>query len=564
MYQVLYRKWRPQTFDDVVGQEHITRTLKSAVETDRVSHAYLFTGSRGTGKTSCAKILAKAVNCEHPVNGNPCNECASCKGIDSGSIVDVVEIDAASNNGVDNIRDLREETNYMPSSVKYRVYIIDEVHMLSSGAFNALLKTLEEPPEHVKFILATTEVHKLPATILSRCQRFDFKRISPEDISSRLKTVAGNEGINLTNDGAMLIARVADGGMRDALSLLDRCASFGETVDEALVARASGIAGKEHLFRLTDAVFSKDTESALGIVGELYQNSCDMERLMSSLISHLRNLMICLSVKNPKELILSSETDIEKYTLQAQRTTLEEILSCMDTVNAAISDMKRGTDKRVTAEMTVIKLTSPALSSDIGSVLRRISALEQGVKAGGFKQKENAVSAPVVKHEEPKPEVKPVAVKEPEKEEEVIRQTPPERQKKEEIIPPPPTEEKVLKSETEEMKPLTSWPEIKKIISESNQMMASFLTRSKAFVSGNVLIIKDANPIITNFIKSQENYGSIENAVLGVTGEKYKITVFGEQITNEAKAESETDAAESGLDRILKKAQGLNIQIIEQ
>ena len=230
MYQVLYRKWRPQVFTDVYGQEHITKTLMNAVDTGRVSHAYLFTGSRGTGKTTCAKILAKAVNCEHPVNGNPCNECASCRGIDDGSVVDVVEIDAASNNGVDNIRDLREETNYMPSSVKYRVYIIDEVHMLSTGAFNALLKTLEEPPEHVKFILATTEVHKLPSTILSRCQRFDFKRISPEDISSRLKYVAKQENIDLTDEGAMLIARVSDGGMRDALSLLDRCASYGKKI----------------------------------------------------------------------------------------------------------------------------------------------------------------------------------------------------------------------------------------------------------------------------------------------------------------------------------------------
>ncbi len=247
MYQVLYRKWRPQTFADVVGQPHVTASLTGAVQSGRLSHAYLFTGSRGTGKTSCAKILAKAVNCERPVDGNPCNACDTCRGIDSGSILDVIEIDAASNNGVDNIRDLREEANYTPTHAKYRVYIIDEVHMLSTGAFNALLKTLEEPPEHVKFILATTEVHKLPSTILSRCQRFDFKRIEPQDIADRLKFVAVQENISLTDDGAMLIARVSDGAMRDALSLLDRCAAYGEAITETVVSDAAGLAGRERL-----------------------------------------------------------------------------------------------------------------------------------------------------------------------------------------------------------------------------------------------------------------------------------------------------------------------------
>ena len=292
MYRAFYRKYRPSTFTDVVGQEHITKTLENAVKTGKTSHAYLFTGSRGTGKTSCAKILAKAVNCINSDNGNPCNECEICKGIDLGAILDIIEIDAASNNGVDNIRDLREEANFTPANAKYRVYIIDEVHMLSIGAFNALLKTLEEPPAHVIFILATTEVHKLPSTILSRCQRFDFKRIPPEAIAERLKEVAEKENLQLSQDGAILIARIADGAMRDALSLLDRCSSYEGVIDSAAVANSAGLAGREHIFELCNCIIEKDAAKALEVVNKLYNDSCDMERLITELTSHFRNLMV--------------------------------------------------------------------------------------------------------------------------------------------------------------------------------------------------------------------------------------------------------------------------------
>ena len=569
MYQVLYRKWRPQVFSDVVGQEHITRTLMSAVEQNRVSHAYLFTGSRGTGKTSCAKILAKAVNCEHPVGGNPCNECASCKGIDNGSIVDVVEIDAASNNGVDNIRDLREETNYMPSQVKYRVFIIDEVHMLSTGAFNALLKTLEEPPEHVKFILATTEVHKLPATILSRCQRFDFKRISAEDICKRLKLVAEKENIELTDSGAMLIARVADGGMRDALSILDRCSSFGEKVDETLVAKASGIAGREHIFALTETIASHDTQGALNIVASLYQDSCDMERLMSSLIEHLRNIMICLSVKNASELILASESDIEKTKAQAQSFTVETVISCMDTVNAAITDMKKGAGKRITAEMAVIKLTTPALSTDNASILRRLSKLENGTVTV-TKKASVETPKPIIK-EEPKPEPNeetPVN-KEPSVEAPPIPEETPEVNEEpsfESILntqaPPEKKAEEVTEAEAVSEGVFKQWDKVKKIISQNNPILTSFISKSSAVVSGNVLQIKDANPILENFINQKEYYSLLENAVKSVSGNKYRITLFGKKAETEVKADVPEE--ESGLDAILKKAQQLNIQISEE
>ena len=280
MYQVLYRKWRPQVFADVVGQPQVTVTLQHELMAGRVAHAYLFTGSRGTGKTTCAKILAKAVNCLHPVNGDPCGECEICRGVESGSVMDVVEIDAASNNGVDNIRELREEAAFTPASARYRVYIIDEVHMLSQGAFNALLKTLEEPPAHVLFILATTEVHKLPATILSRCQRFDFHRIAPEDISDRLEYVARQEEASLDREAGLLIARLADGAMRDALSLLDQCFGRSRQVTVEVVNETAGLAGREHLFQMAQSILDRDSPSALELVDRLYRESKDMARLI--------------------------------------------------------------------------------------------------------------------------------------------------------------------------------------------------------------------------------------------------------------------------------------------
>ena len=312
MYQALYRKWRPKDFSDVYGQPHVTRTLRSQLENGRISHAYLFTGSRGTGKTTCAKILSKAVNCLNPVDGNPCNECEICRGIENGSILDVIEIDAASNNGVDNIRDLREEANFTPANAKYRVYIIDEVHMLSIGAFNALLKTLEEPPSHVIFILATTEIHKLPSTILSRCQRFDFKRIAPEDITARLMYVAEKENVNLTSNAASLIARIADGGMRDALSLLDRCFAMGTDIDENTVSDAAGIAGTIHLFSFSEFVAKGDFTSSLRLVSKLHSESCDIDSLCTELTLHFRNLMVAKTVGDCEGLIVCSKDELEK------------------------------------------------------------------------------------------------------------------------------------------------------------------------------------------------------------------------------------------------------------
>ena len=309
MYQALYRKWRPKTFADVVGQEHITETLQRQVAEGRLSHAYLFTGTRGTGKTTCAKILARAVNCEHPENGNPCNRCPSCLGIESGRLLDVVELDAASNNGVDSVRALRDEAIYSPAQVKKRVYIVDEVHMLSTPAFNALLKILEEPPEHLMFILATTELHKVPATILSRCQRFSFRRIQPKDIVGRLNYIAGQENIDLKEDGAALLARLSDGALRDALSLLDQCAAAGGAIDANAVLDALGLAGNVQTAQLMSLILTRDARGALELLGKLYDGGKDVGAVLGELSTLSRELLISATAGEGGESLLSGAYD---------------------------------------------------------------------------------------------------------------------------------------------------------------------------------------------------------------------------------------------------------------
>lgn len=379
MYRVLYRKWRPQTFLDVSGQPHITETLMNEVRESRLAHAYLFTGSRGTGKTSCAKILSKAINCLHPVNGNPCNECDICKGIDNGSILDVVEIDAASNRGIDDIRALREESAFTPAQAKYRVYIIDEVHMLTIEAFNALLKTLEEPPSHIVFILATTEVQKLPSTILSRCQRFDFRRISVDSIVARLKYVCEQENVKIDNDSAVLIARIADGGMRDALSILDRCISISEDIDTKVVSDAAGIMSKSHLFALSESFKDKDASRALSIVDELHNSSCDTERLCSELTNHFRSLLIIKSVNKPENILVCTNEELEELKNLATKFSVDEILNIMNILSSAIASIKVTQNRRIETEMAMIKICSPSASTDITSLFARIDELEKKV-----------------------------------------------------------------------------------------------------------------------------------------------------------------------------------------
>ena len=382
MYQALYRKWRPKTFSDVVGQEHVTETLQRQVAEERLSHAYLFTGTRGTGKTTCAKILAKAVNCEHPENGNPCNKCQSCLGIESGGFLDVMELDAASNNGVDHVRALRDEAIYSPAQVKKRVYIIDEVHMLSIAAFNALLKILEEPPEHLMFILATTELHKVPATILSRCQRFAFRRILPREIVGRLNYIAEQEGIDLRPDGAELLAHIADGALRDALSLLDQCAAAGGTIDSAAVLDALGLAGNLQTAQLMDCVLRRDTKAALLLLHRLYGSGKDVGAVLGELSALARDLLISKTAPEGGAALLTGGYDGQTMGSLLRQADSARLIAICTTLQRAAADMNVSVNRRTDAELCLLKLCDETLSGDLSAINARLARLEQQMATG--------------------------------------------------------------------------------------------------------------------------------------------------------------------------------------
>nr|WP_325211388.1 DNA polymerase III subunit gamma/tau [uncultured Oscillibacter sp.] len=381
MYQALYRKWRPKTFADVIGQEHITETLRRQVAEGRTSHAYLFTGTRGTGKTTCAKILAKAVNCEAPVNGDPCGKCPSCAGIDSGSFLDVLELDAASNNGVDQVRSLRDEAVYSPANVRKRVYIVDEVHMLSTAAFNALLKILEEPPEHLMFILATTELHKVPATILSRCQRFSFRRIRPEDVAKRLRFVAEQEHIGLRPDGAELLSRLADGALRDGLSLLDQCAAAGGTIDAAAVLDVLGLAGNLQTARLMELILNRDAQSALLLLDELYKGGKDMGAVLSELSTLTRDLLLQKTAPKGGAALLSGGFDAAALDRLGKNVPAGRFLHLASTLQRASAELYASVNRRLDTELCLLRLCDESLSGDLTALEARIARLENSQTA---------------------------------------------------------------------------------------------------------------------------------------------------------------------------------------
>ena len=414
MYQALYRKWRPKTFSDVVGQEHVTETLQRQVAEGRLSHAYLFTGTRGTGKTTCAKILAKAVNCEHPENGNPCNKCSSCLGIESGGFLDVMELDAASNNGVDHVRALRDEAIYSPAQVKKRVYIIDEVHMLSIAAFNALLKILEEPPEHLMFILATTELHKVPATILSRCQRFAFRRILPREIVGRLNYIAEQEGIDLRPDGAELLAHIADGALRDALSLLDQCAAAGGTIDSAAVLDALGLAGNLQTAQLMDCVLQRDTKAALLLLHRLYGSGKDVGAVLGELSALARDLLISKTAPEGGAALLTGGYDGQTMDSLLRQADSARLIAICTTLQRAAADMNVSVNRRTDAELCLLKLCDETLSGDLSAINARLARLEQqmtaGVRYAAAESTAQVVPAPAEKPAPARAAAKPTAV----------------------------------------------------------------------------------------------------------------------------------------------------------
>ena len=577
MYQVLYRKWRPKTFSDVSGQEHITTTLLNELSTNRLNHAYLFTGSRGTGKTTCAKILAKAVNCLHPVNGNPCGECEICKGIDSGSMLDVTEMDAASNRKIDDIRQIIDEVQFKPSKCKYRVYIIDEVHMLTTEAFNALLKTLEEPPEHAIFILATTEVHKLPQTILSRCQRFDFHRIPPRAIADRLLYVASQEGVTLSDGAALLAASVADGALRDALSLLDRCIAISSDIDEDVVRSAAGLARKTYLFELANCVINKNTAKALEIVNRLYGESKDMARLCDELLSHFRTLMLIKSVKNPRDIIIMADDEFEQAQVQSDYLSLADIVYYMDVLSRAYQNMGRGTGDRTELEMAVVKLSSAELDGTVEALTARVTALEKAVKKGirvnCVPEQVQAVSQPV-QSEPPKPEVQK---SEPEKVQEVNPVV--ETEKDEPVAPTtkiqgqPAQEQPVLTASAPKKavqrqsvdldaiynnaQPFPDWAEVVNNMKPVSRPIAAAFANSSAYTSGKYMLIDTDNEMAFELLKNNERRQEIRQLIFETTGQHYNL---GPYKRPSAKQEDKTDP----VDRLVESLQGSDVIITQK
>lgn len=502
MYKALYRKWRPMTFDDVISQQQTTDTLKNQIMSGKTAHAYLFTGSRGTGKTTCARILAKAVNCRNMKDGNPCLECDICRDADSGALTDIVEIDAASNNGVDNIRDLRDAAVYTPDRGQYKIYIIDEVHMLSAGAFNALLKIMEEPPPYVKFILATTEIHKVPATILSRCQRFDFRRIKPEDIAARLKYIAEQEELTLTDGGAAMIAKLADGGMRDAVSLLDRCSVGGEEIDEDVVSAAAGIAGRDYLFGLLEAVNTGDTAKALSITASLYDMSKDIGRLCEELISQLRNIMLIkVSPDTAESLIVCVAEEMQKLRELADRTELDTIMSHISILQECSSNMNRAMNRRVEFEMALIKLC--------GNIRNTTEAIDNSEIYDKIKQLEDKIkNAPVqVQSGTPQQQQQP----------EVLTASSPPT----EADPAPTVDIKTLKPS--DLIPCERWGEVLEEFKKINPAVAGSLDGSVAATAGNIIFITSQNRFFITLFKVRENAVSLGSTISHVLGQRYII-----------------------------------------
>ncbi|MBP7186182.1 MAG: DNA polymerase III subunit gamma/tau [Ruminococcus sp.] len=502
MYKALYRKWRPMTFDDVISQQQTTDTLKNQIMSGKTAHAYLFTGSRGTGKTTCARILAKAVNCRNMKDGNPCLECDICRDADSGALTDIVEIDAASNNGVDNIRDLRDAAVYTPDRGQYKIYIIDEVHMLSAGAFNALLKIMEEPPPYVKFILATTEIHKVPATILSRCQRFDFRRIKPEDIAARLKYIAEQEELSLTDGGAAMIAKLADGGMRDAVSLLDRCSVGGEEIDEDVVSAAAGIAGRDYLFGLLEAINTGDTAKALSITASLYDMSKDIGRLCEELISQLRNIMLIkVSPDTAESLIVCVAEEMQKLRELADSTELETVMSHISILQECSTNMNRAMNRRVEFEMALIKLC--------GNIRNTTEAIDNSEIYDKIKQLEDKIkNAPV--------QVQSGAPQQQQQPEVLTASSPPT-----ETDPAPTVDIKTLKPS--DLIPCERWGEVLEEFKKVNPAVAGSLDGSVAATAGNIIFITSQNRFFITLFKVRENAVSLGSTISHVLGQRYII-----------------------------------------
>lgn len=556
MYLALYRKYRPKTFEDVVSQPHITTTLKNEIMTGKTAHAYLFTGSRGTGKTTCAKILSMAVNCEHPVDGNPCMECEACRNIDQGATLDVVEIDAASNNGVDDVRQLREEAVYSPSQCKYRVYIIDEAHMLSAGAFNALLKIMEEPPPHVKFILATTEVHKVPVTILSRCQRFDFHRIRTEDMEARLLWIAGKEPFTLSPDAASLIAKLADGGMRDALALLDQCASFSSEITEETVVQVAGVAGNDDLFALTDCIIKEDASDALCVIDKLYRAAKDLQVLLNELCSHFRDMMLIQTMKNPSRMLSLIPEEERRTREQANALPLSSVLSALSEMRDTLDKMGRSADKRLLIELCMIKLCTPSLRIEQADLISRMERLENRLKNGNV-----SVSPANVQTGGTLSRISGITQSVKTEEREAVQDGKGDLQISVTATDPPsaadmpaPPKPAVVAESIAQVEPLGSWIDVLSELSRINAPLFGMLQNTRAFTKGGLLFIDGGSPLLAQMLKKEGNASKLLDAVEVKTGARYQL-----RVKRAKKEQAQADPLESLLD----KARESGIAVLE-
>lgn len=568
MYRALYRKWRPQRFADVVGQTAIVTALQNQISAGRIGHAYLFTGTRGTGKTTCAKIFAKAVNCLDTSSPDPCGECEICKGIDSGSIMDIIEMDAASNNGVDDIRDLRDEVAYLPSVCKYKVYIIDEVHMLSTAAFNALLKTMEEPPEHVIFILATTEVQKVPVTILSRCQRYDFTRITADDIAGRLLYVAGQEKIELDENAAQLIGRLADGAMRDALSILDTCAGVDNHVDEALVRRMAGVTDRGYLFEISDAIAAGDSVTALEKIAELRQQSVDMRRLCMELAGHYRNLMLCAL---PGGTLLLTGISPEEEAAYTQRRDFpqREAIRAVNAFGSALEKMSRGTDQRIELELAIFSLTQPETAAAPVIIQQPAPAAPAAPQAFASAPRAYTAAPPVqaapsvvppVVQPQNVPAAAPDDVPPPIDDDPPFLQPElkPAPQQTPAPVPPAPAAPAPRKAEPPRqagpLEPFAFWPAVLADLEENDAMLISFLRGTRAYCDGKRVLFECSDAFRDYIRNNREVSKRLKEAIYRVSRTKYSIGPYEEPKTDD------TTAAVS-LDETLHTMQALGVDL---
>ncbi len=543
MYQTLYRKYRPTNFDDVVGEEHITKILKNELKSGKISHAYLFTGPRGTGKTSCAKILAKAVNCQNSTIGDACCQCEICKGMENGDILDVLEIDAASNNSVENIRDLREQVTYTPTTCKYRVYIIDEVHMLSSNAFNALLKTLEEPPPHIIFILATTEVHKLPATILSRCQRFDFHRISNEAIINRIQYIAEKEGFKIEDNAAQLIAALSDGGMRDALSTLDLCAARSNHITQDDVMQVCSLAGDNYCLQLSEYIKTGNIGDALNKIDELHKNAIDLQHLCSELVEHYRNLMILKTVKSPEKLIVKPSKELENLKKVSEEYSLESIIHAISILSEALERMAT-VNRRTEFEMSIIKLCTPSLDSSPSALLDRLEKIERTIKYQDFSVKPLDVSEQSLPSEEQIETEKVPVDKTADLDLQYITEN-------EAIASEKPSKPTDINLEPNGPVTFDAWQDVITELTKTAPLISASLNNSTAYVSGDLLLIDCENDQFFSLMRNENPIyrTQIKKAVQAVVGKSYRLGPY----------KKETPSLNDPLQNIINKLKSLEV-----